>query len=64
MKNIKDELQHIILGDGPAGETNKLKKIQSFLRGYAEASFAPEKQQQFQGKETAVILAYATDENL
>lgn len=64
MKNIKDELQHIILGDGPAGETNKLKKIQSFLRRHAETSFVSEKQQQFQGKETATILAYAADENL
>ncbi len=64
MKSIKDELQHIILRDGPIGETSQLKKTQSFLRGYAEASFFPEKQQQFQNKETAAILAYATRENL
>lgn len=64
MKSIKNELQNIILRDGPIGEASQLKKIQTFLRGYAEASFSFEKQQQFKNKETAIILAYAKKENL
>jgi len=64
MNYIKDELQHIILRDGQAGETNQLKKIQNFLRRHAQTSFVSEKQQQFQGKETAAILAFASGENL
>ena len=59
MKNIKDELQYIILRDGSVGETSQLKKTQSFLRGYAQANFLPEKQQQFKSEETSAILAFA-----
>jgi hypothetical protein len=45
MKSIKDELQHIILGDEPAGQAGQLKKVQCFLRSNAETSFTIEKQQ-------------------
>jgi len=38
MKDIKDELRNIIIGDGSIGETSPLKKRQNFLRRYAEAS--------------------------
>jgi hypothetical protein len=58
MKSIKDELQNIILRDGPAGETSQLKKPQSFFIIYAEASFIPEKQQPVHGKEASASLAY------
>jgi len=44
MKNIKDELQHIILGHEPTGQANQLKKTQRFLRSNAETSFATKKQ--------------------
>jgi hypothetical protein len=64
MKNIKDELQHIILGHEPVGQTNQLKKIQRFLRSDAETSFTSEKQQQFKSEETAALLAFAEQEDI
>ena len=51
MKNIKDELQHIILGDEPSGRGSALKKAQTFLRGYAETSCDTQKQQYVKSKE-------------
>ncbi len=64
MKNIKDELQHIILGDEPAGQASQLKKVQRFLRSNAETSFVIEKQQQFKSKETAALVAFAGQEDI
>ncbi|PWG78016.1 hypothetical protein [Pararcticibacter amylolyticus] len=64
MKSIKDELQYIILGDEPFGQGSKLKKAQTFLRGYAEASLDAEEQQRLKSKETEAILAFAEEENL
>ena len=63
MKTIKDELQDIILGDEQIGRDSQLKKIQSFLRGYAETSNFPEKQQRFKDEETAALIAFAAGEN-
>jgi hypothetical protein len=45
MNKIKDELQRIIFGNGPDGQTNQLKKVQRFLNTNAETSFTAEKQQ-------------------
>jgi hypothetical protein len=59
MKNIKDELQHIILGHEPAGQANQLKKVQCFLRSNAKTSFATEKQQWPKSEETAALVAFA-----
>jgi hypothetical protein len=56
MKNIKDELQHIILGDEQAGRTNQLKKVQVFLRRHAETSSATQNQQRFKSEETAELI--------
>ncbi|QEM12635.1 hypothetical protein [Mucilaginibacter rubeus] len=64
MKNAKDELQHIILGDESVSRTSKLKKTQSFLRANAESSFKFEKQQQLKSKEATAIIAFAEKENL
>ncbi|MFB9843159.1 putative polyvalent protein kinase domain-containing protein [Mucilaginibacter ginsenosidivorans] len=64
MKNIKDELQNIILGDEQTGRDSQLKKIQGFLRGYAETSVVFEKQQRFKNEETAALIGFATAENL
>jgi hypothetical protein len=64
MKNIKDELQNIILGDEPTGQANKLKKIQCFLRSDAATSLAAKKHQHDKNKETAILLAFAERENL
>jgi hypothetical protein len=63
MKNIKDELQHIILGNEPAGRASQLKKVQCFLRSNAAASFTTQKQQQFKSEETAAVLAFAKQED-
>ena len=64
MKNIKDELQNIILGDEQIGTDSQLKKAQSFLRGYAGASILSEKQQHFKDEETAALVAFATEPGL
>src|SRR5476651_1528078 len=64
MKTIKDELQHIILGDEPSGQGSALKKTQTFLRGYAETSRDTQKQQYVKNKEAEAILAFAKQEKL
>lgn len=64
MKNIKDELQYIILGDEPTGQGSTLKKTQTFLRRYAETSFNAKEQQYVKSKETEAVLAFAKEENL
>jgi hypothetical protein len=64
MKGIKDELQHIILGDEPVSQRSALKKNQAFLRGYAQASFNAEKQQHLKSEETEAILNFAINNNL
>jgi hypothetical protein len=50
MKSIKDELQHIILGDEPPGQGSELKKTKTFLRGYAQASLNAQEQQHLKVK--------------
>jgi hypothetical protein len=64
MKNIKDELQHIILGHEPTGQASQLKKTQRFLRSNAETSFAAKKQQRFKSEETTTLLAFAEQEDI
>ena len=64
MKNIKDELQHIILGDEPVGQASQLKKIQSFLRSDAETGLASEKRKRFKNEETAALITFAEQENI
>jgi hypothetical protein len=64
MKNVKDELQHIILGDESAGRTSQLKKTQSFLRANASSSGKLEKQQQLKSEETTALLNFAKNRKL
>jgi len=64
MNKIKDELQRIIFGNGPDGQTSQLKKVQRFLNTNAETSFAAEKQRRFKSEETAKLLAFAELEDL
>ena len=64
MKNVKDGLQNIILGDEQTSPGSQLKKTQDFLRGYAKASISTEKQQHFKDKETAAVITFAQAENL
>jgi len=64
MKNIKDELQHIILGDEQAGRTSQLKKVQTFLRRHAETSSSAQNQKRFKSEETAELINFARQEKL
>ena len=64
MKNVKDELQHIILGDEPIGQASQIKKIQHFLSSNAKTGVGTEKQQQFKAEETTALLTFAQQEGL
>lgn len=64
MKNIKDELQHIIFSNEPIGEGSNLKKTQNFLRGYAEASFNAKNQQFLKSEEALALIKFAKAEDL
>lgn len=61
MKNIKDELQDIILRNEQIGTSSQLKKAQNFLRGYAETSISSEKQQRFKDEETTALITFAEE---
>jgi hypothetical protein len=64
MKNVKDELQHIVLGDEPIGQASQIKKVQRFLSSNAETSVGTEKQQQFKAEETTALLIFAQQQGL
>ncbi|MBL7704382.1 MAG: hypothetical protein JNM21_02430 [Taibaiella sp.] len=64
MKSIKHELQNIICTDEPAGTKSQLKKVQNFLRRYAETGSSAQKQQQLKSKEAAALIAFAHTESL
>ena len=64
MKNIKDELQHIILRDEQAGRTSHLKKVQTFLRRHAETSSSAQNQKRFKSEETTELINFARHEKL
>ena len=58
MGNIKDELQNIILGDGPVGAAGQLKKIQVFLRRNAETGVGTQKQQRVKSEEATELIGF------
>lgn len=64
MKHIKHELQNIIYTDEPSGTKSQLKKVQNFLRRYAETGSGTQKQQQLKGEEAAAPVAFAHTESL
>ena len=64
MKNIKDELQHIIFSNEPFGQRDNLKKTQNFLRGYAETGYASEKQQFLKSEETLALIKFSESAGL
>ncbi len=64
MNHVKNELQHIILGNEPPGSESKLKKAQTFLRGNAAAGFYAKEQQQLKSEETAQLVTFAKAEKL
>ena len=64
MQKVKDELQNIVFGDGPAGQSSQIKKIQHFLSSNAETGFRIEKQQQLKVEETTALLTFAKQNDL
>ena len=64
MKNIKDELQHIILGDEQAGRTSQLKKVQTFVRRHAETSSSAQNQKRFKSEEKAQLINFVCQEKI
>lgn len=64
MKNIKDELQNIILGDEQARSGSAIGKTQTFLRRHAEASRSSKEQQHFKDEEAAALIVFAKTANL
>jgi len=64
MKNIKDEIQHLIFSDGSISEADHLKKAQGFLRRYAETSFDAKKQQRIKSEEALALISFSERENL
>lgn len=64
MKNIRDELQYIILGDESPGDAGKLKKTQNFLKRNAGAGIGAKKQEYLKSEEEAELISFARKENL
>jgi hypothetical protein len=64
MKDIKHELQSIIIGNGQDGSTSQLKKVHNFLTGNEKAGSKPEKQKHLKSKEEQLLIGYAKKENL
>lgn len=64
MKNIKYELQNIIIGNGQNGSTSQLKKVQNFLRGNANAGSKSEEQKHLKSEEESLLIDFAVKENL
>ncbi|MDY0904339.1 hypothetical protein [Pedobacter sp. CFBP9032] len=64
MKNIKDELQNIIIGDGSLGSTSQLKEVQNFLRRNEKASVRSKKQKYLKSEETIGLINFAIEKKL
>lgn len=64
MKRIKDELRNIIIGNGQLGNTSQIKKIQNFLRRYAETSVGTKNKKYLKSEEEINLIDFAKGENL
>jgi len=64
VKNIKDELQNIIIGDGQTGNTSQLKKTQNFLRRNAQTGIRIENKKFIKSEEEVILIEFARRENL
>lgn len=64
MKNIKNELQNIILGNESAGNSESVKRIQVFLRRYAQTSSVTSKEKYFKNQEEAALSEFLKNEGL
>ena len=64
MKNVKNELQNLILGNEPTGSESKLKKTQDFLRRNAESGVGAEKIKPVKNQEEIYLTGFLDEENL
>jgi hypothetical protein len=64
MSGVKNELQRIILGNGPISSANKLKTVQSFLRGNAEICYRSQNKKLIKKEEENYLLTFASANNL
>lgn len=64
MKFLKNELQHLIIGNGQIGPESQLKKTQNFLRRNAQTGFGVEKQKPVKSEEESRLIEFARAENL
>lgn len=64
MKQIKDELQTIIIGNGQNGFTSQLKKVHNFLRGNEKTGSKLEEQKYLKSEEEQLLIGFAQRENL
>ena len=64
MKDIKHELQSIIIGNGQNGSTSQLKKVHDFLRGHEKTGSKPEKPKYLKSEEEQLLISFAEKEKL
>ena len=64
MNRIKNELQHIIIGDGQTGVASQLKKTQIFLRRNAQASGHSKPEKSCRRQDEAGLKRFAGRQNL
>jgi len=64
MKQIKYELQSIIIGNGQDGSTSKLEKVHSFLRTNAQTGAEFENKERLKSEEESLLIAFAIDGDL
>jgi len=64
MKQIKDELQSIIIGNGQDGSNSKLQKVQNFLRRNAQPGPESKEQKYLKSEEESLLIDFAKNENL
>ena len=64
MKNIRDELRSVIIGNEPSGDASKLKKTQNFLRGNASAGFDAKEKQYLKSEEEKRLIKFIEQEAL
>jgi hypothetical protein len=64
MKQIKYELQNIIIGNGQDGQSSQFKENQDFHRRNENAGSKSEEQKHLKSEEKSLLIDYALTENL
>jgi len=64
VKGLKNELQDIIIGNGPIGHTSQLKKVQNFLSRYAQTSPGTEEQKRIKSEEEKFLIDFAYEQDI